>query len=467
MRAYVGYPDSIFSGKRFRVKDVFIRERGIDYGNVPVEVRRKLLSALENLNETDYVYIGDVFYDAADVVKPSIRTFLAGADTVVLPGYMFGKEGIFRKLMGKGADVCFDFNLFPEDAVVLNVGYRQSSISFGGNLLSVFPIGEFNFIDTLGSYLFNRFLLELGASNAELRSRGMRGKLLDRFRSFAGRILFKGEEAVLIEEFGYERAVGREEVELVLSPLLGRSNYGDFVENPVDISSLVVDLLYRYEETFRERFPARAVFLIGRLTFPFKTVLERIFPVPVKVVGDEILELPVREGYPEFLRRIFPDFPGRSLEYPSGRVKGDIRLLRSYFNRRDIRGLSVIESLVEEGGDERLIYELISIIRRCSNRSPEEIAFMNFSICALSRVEIPERLYGKVLEVIVDKAFDWLLPFETKRNILYLFYRMSGRVRDERIRVYAPLLLTCVRGLRLSEGERNFLWTASRSIFNP
>ena len=66
---------------------------------------------------------------------------------------------------------------------------------------------------------------------------------------------------------------------------------------------------------------------------------------------------------------------------------------------------------------------------------------------------------------MVDKAFNWFLPFETKMNILYFCYRFADRIKDERFKVFLPLLLTYIRDKKLTEGERNFIRTAVESIF--
>ncbi|TCK06672.1 hypothetical protein [Phorcysia thermohydrogeniphila] len=480
MRLYLGYPESLSSYGRFKLKDLFLEEVNVDYLSVPVEVKRKLLSLLENLEQKAYIFIGNVIYDAIDILEFALFSCEPrSVKELVLPGYLYGKptfliRNLFEKTFASKVSIYYDFNLFPPETLVLNVGYTKSSFSLGGIFLSVIPVGEFHMVDLLGNYLFNRFILEKGISNTELRKKGLRGELLDRFRSFAGKILFKGLKRVELQEYGYSREVSPKEVDLVLSPLTGSSNYGDFVERAVDLASALVLSLYQFEEILRERPKVKEVAVIGRLKFPFIKVLQRIFPVPVREVSEEELlsRSPLNRNFKVHLRRV--DFPSyRELfgceTEAFGVSEVSIKDLRYFFNKRDLRGVKLIEELT--GRDlsrkelESFVYELLYIMKRSSFRTKEEIAYLNHAIVALSRLSIPEELFDKVLEEMAQKAFNWLLPLKTKLNILYFCYRFADKIGDTDLKVFPPLLLSYIRDKKLSEGERNFVRTAAQSIY--
>ena len=477
MRLYLGYPDSLGGEGRFRLKDNFLKEVSVDYSSVPVEVKKKLLSLLDNVDKKDYLFIGEVFYDGIDILEFALFGVEAREyDEVILPGYLYGKptnliRNLFRETFGRRVSTLYDFNLFPPETVVVNVGYTKSSVSLGGELLSVVPVGEFHLIDFFGNYLFNRMVAETGVSNARLRKEGIRGELLDRVRAQGARILFGRSSEVEVPELGYRRKVEEEEVRLALTPLMGSTGYGDLVERPVDFSSAVVHSLYRFEEVFRERLKVKEVAVIGRLVWPFKEVMEEVFPVKVREVKEEeLLKSEVKN--PRFKVR-FENLPFssevlRKREETVERIEGGIRELRSLFNKRDLRGLSIIEELTEraEGKEkEAFIYELLTVMKRCSLRRREEVAYLNHAIAALTKVELPENLFEKAVKEIEEKAFNWLLPFETKVNILYFCHRNSKRLKGRKLEVFPALMLTFIRGKKITEGEKNFVRTACEKFY--
>ena len=481
MKIYIGYPDSFLNGSSFRLKDNFFKEVKVNYNSVPVEVKRKILSLLDNIAAKDYIYIDNIFYDASDIVEFALFPLSElPLNEVVVPGYLYGKptfvlREVFGNVFRRNVTIYYDFNLFAPETVVVNVGYKTTSISFGGKFLTVIPLGEYHLVDTFGNYLFNRFVLETGLSNAELRKQGLRGELLDRFRGLAGKILFKGESRVFIDDFDYTREVSDEEVKLVLSMSMGSSNYGDLVDRPFDFSSSVISSLYEFEEVFRERPKVRDLVLIGRLTLPFKEALQRIFPIPAREMsGSELLELPVFSSNSRTrFRRI--SFSSKNLIGSEDCIEGricdvSIRDLRRYFNRKDVKGVVLIENLsgklMSEAERESFVTELLSIVKRCAYRTREGVAYMNYAISALSKLDIPENLFNKVIELMISKAFDWYLPFETKKNILYFCFKFSDRISDERLRIFLPLMVTYLRDKQISEGDRNFVKTVVKSIYS-
>jgi len=477
LRLYLGYPDSATAIEKFRLKDRFLSEVSVDYSSVPVEVKKKLLSMLDNVDRKDYLFIGEVFYDGIDLLEFALFSVnVRDYDELLLPGYLYGKpthliRNLLKGTFGKRLSVIYDFNLFNGQTVVVNVGYTKSSLSLGGKLLTVIPLGEFHFVDFFGNYLFNRFVGQTGISNAKLRKEGLRGELLDRCRSQAARILFKRSTTLSIPQFNYSREVPGEEVELALSPLTGSSNYGELVEEVSDFSSAVVNSLYRYEELFRERPKVKEVVVIGRLTEPFERSLRRIFPVKVRRVSEE--ELLKREvESPNFKVAVEkPHFKGEVLRAKPLNVKkveGGLRELRHLFNRRDLKGLSIIERLTEKAEGKELedfVYELITIIRRSSFRTKEEVAYLNHSIAALTKLELTESLFEKAVKEIEKQALNWQLPFETKVNILYFCHRNSKRLRGSALEAFPFLMLTYIRDKKVSEGEKNFVRTVCEKFY--
>jgi len=194
---------------------------------------------------------------------------------------------------------------------------------------------------------------------------------------------------------------------------------------------------------------------------PRATVFDIKKPEPAEVPEEELLGLrPINRNFRVHHMKINFSSDGKPfrLDAPAPAPKEiSLKMLRHLFNKRDIRGVRIIEELTEKTQDERehesFIYELLYIMKRSSFRSKEEITYLNHAIAALSRLRIPEGLFNKVLEEMSQKAFNWLLPIETKLNILYFCYRFSNRIKDERLRTFPPLFLSYIRNKKLSEGE--------------
>ncbi len=477
MRCYFGYPDSFLGKEPFRIKDLFLEEIEVDYGSVPIEVKRKLLSVLDNLYESDYLFIGNVIYDAIDILEFSLFSLpVREISSVVLSGYLYGKptfliRNLFRNTFASNPEIFFDFNFFPKDFLVVNVGYMHTSVSVGGNYLLNVPIGEFHFVDVLGNYLFNRFVYELGVSNASLRKSGKRGEILDRMRSAAAKILFKGQKRVEVEEFGYERDVEKWEIDAVLTTVVGSCGYGDFFEAPFDFSSSVIHALYRFEEIFKERPKIKNIAVIGRLRHPIVKTLKKIIPVkPVELTGVEFADMDVvnRSFKPVCERVDFPKLRWRDEEVISqDEVSPSLNRLRYLFNRRDLRGISVLEKLVENGdAGEKVVYELLSILKRCSFKRKEDIIYLNYAISALSKLEIPEEILPKVIEEIGKKAFRWEIPLNVKMNVLYFCYRYRDKLNNTLLQIFPSVLSTYVRNVKLPEGERNFIKVVAEAVLS-
>ncbi|WP_456456832.1 hypothetical protein [Thermovibrio sp.] len=475
MRLYLGYPYCVGREGKFKLKDNFLREIGIDYSSVPVEVKKKLLSLLDNLEKRDYLFIKEVFYDAIDIVEFALFTVeVREYSELLLPGYLYGKptyliRNLIRETFGKRVSVYYDFNLFKEDSLVINVGYTKTSISVGSKLLTVIPLGEFHFIDLFGNYLFNRLIGETGTSNARLRKEGIRGEILDRCRAQGARILFKRSKELKVEELNYSREVSQKEVEFALSPVVGKSSYGDLIEKPFDFSSSVVYSLYKFEELFKERAKIREVVLIGRLTEYLETRLREILPVRVLKIDETELvkeEVKNRNFKVKLIRSEFSKGRRETAPDKGEKVEGDLKELRFYFNKKDLRGLSVIESLTERGKEvKEFIYELISLLKRSSYKDEREIKYINHSIAALTKIEVPEELFKKVLKELERHAFNWRLPIEVQMNLLFFCYRNRKKVKGSSLEVFPSLLLSKVRDLKLTEGEKNFIRTACQEFY--
>jgi hypothetical protein len=363
LRLYLGYPESVGSEGRFKLKDLFLKEVGVDYPSVPVEVKKKLLSMLDNLEKTNYLFIGEVYYDGIDLLEFALfGVGIRDYDELVLPGYLYRKpsnlvKNLIEESFAKKVNLLYDFNLFSRSTLVVNVGYTKTSVSLGGKLVSIIPLGEYHFVDFLGNYLFNRFVGETGISNSRLRKEGIRGELLDKCRATAARILFGRSRELNIPEFNYRRKVEEEEVELVLTPLTGSTNYGELVVKPGDFSSILVSFLYDYEERERERFKVEEAVIIGRLSWPFRKVLEKIFPVKVREVKEE--ELLSGEVVNKSQKPLTKNFSLkkeviRAEQLNFKEVSGGIRELRELFNRRELSGLYLIEKLSEKLKGEEL-----------------------------------------------------------------------------------------------------------------
>ena len=478
MRVYLGYPLSYHSGGSFKLKDNFLSEIGVDYSSVPVEVKKKLLSLLENIDKKDYLFIGEVFYDGIDILEFALFSLEPHSfEEVVLPGYVYGKStflirNLFKNSFGKRVSIYYDFNFFSSKTVVVNVGYGKTSLSLGGRVLFNLPFGEFHLIDTLGNYLFNRFLGETGVSNAYLRKEGLRGELLDLCRSSAARILFGRSDRVEVPHFNYNRSVSPREVELALTPVVGNARFGEFVKSPSDFSSSLVLSLYAYEELFRERLKVERVVVVGRLRHPFVKALSEVFPVPVEEFsGEELLSMePVNRNFKLPVRNFSQERSVvRALSVDGVPEEVSVEALRRYFNSRDPKGVRVIEELLKLGLEGKeltsFIYELLTIMRRSSRRSAVEMAYLNSAISALSQLEIPDELFEKVERELSEKAFNWNLPFETKLNILYFCHRFREKLQDSQLAVFPPLMLSYIRERKVSEGEKNFVRTVAEGFF--
>ncbi|WP_457681421.1 hypothetical protein [Thermovibrio sp.] len=477
MRLYLGYPDCVSPLEKFRLKDNFLSEVSVDYDSVPVEVKKKLLGILDNLDKKNYLFIGKVYYDGIDLLEFSLfGVSVKEYDELLLPGYLYGKptyliRSLIRNSFGRRISVIYDFNLFGKESLVINVGYTQTSISFGGELLYLIPIGEFHLIDFFGNYLFNRTISQIGISNSRLRKEGIRGEILDRCRAQGARILFGRSSLIGVPLLSFKREVPKKEVKLALSPLIGSTNYGELVLSPHDFLSYLVDGLYTYEELKKERLKVKEVVLIGRLTEPFLEAVERVIPVKARKVSEE--ELLEREVLNRNFKLLVKRFEGsnkvnRSSLWEVEEREGSIEKLRLLFNKKDLKGLGVIEWLTGnlKGKElERFVYELITIVRRSSFRSKEEVAYLNYSIAALTKVEVPEKLKGKVLKEIEKVAFNWQVPFETKMNVLYFCHKNREKVKGSSLELYPFLLLTYSREKNLTEGEKNFIRTVCDSFY--
>ncbi len=478
MRVYLGYPLSYADSREFKLKDNFLAEIGVDYQSVPVEVKKKLLSLLENLDKKDYLFIGDVFYDGIDLLEFALFPLEPHSfEEVILPGYVYGKptfliRNLFKNSFGRKISTYYDFNFFNQKTVVINVGYTRTSLSLGGKVLFNLPFGEYHLVDTLGNYLFNRFLGETGLSNANLRKEGVRGEVLDICRSCAARLLFGRTDQVEVPQFGYARSVPQWEVELALSPVVGNAHFGEYVRSPSDFASSLVLALYTYEELFVERLKVEEVAVIGRLRWPFVKAVSRIFPISIdEFSGKEFLskepvnrnfKLPVRNFSQErsVLRAVPVEAEPEEISVPA---------LRRYFNSRDPRGVRVIEELLSLDLDGEsltsFIYELLTVMRRCSSRNSTDVAYLNSAIAALSKLEIPDELFEKVERELSQVAFNWNLPFETKLNILYFCFRFKERLQGTPLSVFPPLMLSYIRERKVTEGEKNFVRTVAEGFF--
>ena len=480
MKVYLGYPLSYTSDGSFKLKDNFLSEVGVDYSSIPVEVKKKLLSLLENIDKRDYLFLGDVFYDGIDVLEFALFPVEPYSfDEVILPGYVYGKptfliRNLFKNSFGKKVSVFYDFNFFSRRTVVVNVGYTKTSVSLGGELLFNLPFGEFHLIDTLGNYFFNRFIGETGISNASLRKEGLRGAVLDLCRGYGARLLFGRTDRIDVPQFGYSRQVSLDEVRLAITPVVGNTRFGEFITGPSDFSSSLITALYSYEELFRERLKVERVVVIGRLRWPFVEALSQIFPVLIEEFsGEELLSLnPVNRNFKIPVRNFSAERSvPRVVSVEEPPEEATLEALRRYFNSRDLKGVGVIERLAGENLNDKhrisFIYELLSVVRRCSGRSSVEIAYLNSAISALSRLEIPDFLFGKVERELSEKAFNWNLPFETKLNILYFCHRFKERLQDSPLSVFPPLMLSYIRDRKITEGEKNFVRTVAEAFFTP
>ncbi|SMO37745.1 hypothetical protein SAMN06269117_102102 [Balnearium lithotrophicum] len=475
MRVYLGYPLSFSPKGEFKLKDNFLREVNCNYSSIPVEVKKKLLSLLENISQKDYIFLDGISYDGIDLLEFSLFPIeKLDVDEVVVPGYLYGKQTylireLFKKVFNRKVTVLYDFNFFDSGSIVINVGYTRSSISLGGKLLSVVPIGEFHFVDIFGNYLFNRTIGELGISNAKLRKEGIRGELLDSCRASAARILFGRSDTLSLPQLNYRRTVPKGEVEKAISPILGSARYGDVILSLSNFSSIFVKLLYTYEEIYRERLKVSSISVIGRLRWPFIHLLKTVFPIPVnELSGKEFLNLKVEN------RHLKVDVRNFSLDRSVLRLEEieeepeeiSLESLRYYFNKRDLKGVKVIEELSKGlSKDSSFVYELLNIVKRCFATQMEDIFYLNASIAALSHLDLNNFLFKKVQREMENKAFDWQLPFETKINILYFCYKNREKLNGTPLSIFPYLMVTYIRNRKVSEGEKNFVRTVAEEFF--
>ncbi|SNR60616.1 hypothetical protein [Desulfurobacterium atlanticum] len=478
MKIYLGYPESYIGREHFNIKDLFLNEVRVDYKTVPVEVKKKLLGVLSFLKESDYIFMDEIKYDASDILEFALFKFKnESVDTVILPGYTYGKSTfIVRELLktvfGRNANIYHDFNFFPKDTVVVNIGYRETSISVCGDLLTVINIGEYDFVDNFGNYLFNRLLAEKKISNVELRKSGKRGVYLDKLRGNGARILFGRTDKVDFQEESYKRTISQSELDLALSPLTGRVNFGDIVTEITDISSAVVSALYLFEEKEKVKPQIRKVVLIGRIAHLYKPVFERIFGISPEIINpSDLLERePVFSKNRVSFERFIKGYKG----YDYFEVKEEREIcedkefrefivdLRKAFKDRSLKGLYLIELLSEKelGGEDRFkfVNELVNISRLLTFKNRKDLLYMDYIIAALSKVEIPEALFLKVENFIKKIAFRWNIPLKTRMNIVYFCYRYREKLKSKDwFKVLLPLTVTWIRDKKLSEGERLFI----------
>jgi len=477
LRLYLGYPESVADGFSFKIKDTFLKEIGIDYRDIPVEVKKKLLGVLNFLKETDFIFIDEVKYDASDILEFSLFPLKdKNIDTVILPGYTYGKPTFivreaFKTVFNKRVNIYHDFNFFPEDTVVVNIGYRETSISICGKFLTVVDVGEYDFIDTFGSYLFNRFLMERKISNVELRKSGKRGIYLDRLRGNGARILFGRTDTVNFEEENYVRKISETELELALSTLTGKVNFGEIVIDITDLSSAAVNALYLFEEKEKLKPKVKRVVLIGRIAHLYRPVFERIFGIPPEIVEPAVFleKQPLISQTRVNFGRFFKGYKGYDyyevVEEMGEKEEDFERLLfdlRKAFKNRDLKGLNLIKILSErelkEREKERFINELINISKLATFKQKVDLLYIDYLISAFSKLDIPDFLFTKVENFIKKLAFRWNIPLKTRMNIIYFCYRYREKLKDkEWFKILLPLTVTWIRDKKLSEGERLFI----------
>ncbi|WP_457569107.1 hypothetical protein [Desulfurobacterium sp.] len=483
MKLYLGYPESCTENEKFKIKDLFLKEVNVSYNSIPVEVKKKLLSLLDFLKEKDYIFINNVHYDASDILEFALFSIKnKKIEHIILPGYTYGKPTfIIRETLKtvssnakNNVNIYHDFNLFSEETLVINIGYRKTSISIGGKFLSVIDIGEFNFIDVFGNYLFNRFLKDKGISNVYLRKAGKRGKYLDKFRAIGARILLKRSDKIVMEDENYARTVNKEEVELALSILTGKTNFGEFAPSITDLSSAIVNILYSYEETERQKPTIKKIAIIGRIAHLYQEPIERIFGLhPEIITPQELLNRPISN----FRSRITfqkietkydaKDYSDIEIEIDKKEnFKEYLFALRRYFRNRNLKGVKIIEILTETNLNnhekETFINELLTIGRITSFKDTKMIPYIDYIISALSKIDIPEHLFQEVENYIKKVAFRWSLPLKTRMNIIYFCYKHKDKLKDkEWFKVLLPLTITWIRDKKLSEGERQFIRTAT------
>ncbi|WP_456436984.1 hypothetical protein [Desulfurobacterium sp.] len=483
MRLYLGYPESYADERTFKLKDLFLKEVNVSYDSIPVEVKKKLLGLLDSLKEKDYVFINDIYYDASDILEFALFGIKnRKIERVILPGYTYGKPTFIireslKTILGKkknDINIFYDFNLFTEETLVINIGYRETSLSIGGNFLSVINIGEFNFIDVFGNYLFNRFLRDMKISNVSLRKEGKRGEYLDKFRAMGARVLLKRSDEVCVKEENYRRRVSDEEVKMALTPLAGQVNFGEFTPEITDLSSAIVNALYAYEEEKREKPVIKKIAIIGRIANLYRETVERIFGLPPEIVNSqellkkEVINCKNRISF----HRMKTKYNGKSYseieDLPVKRrsFKELLFELRKDFRKRDVTGVKIIETLTEMNLNSyemrTFINELLTMVRIASFKDAKMIPYIDYIIAAFSKIEIPEDLFCEVENYIKKVAFRWNLPLKTRMNIIYFCYRHREKLQGkEWFKILLPLTITWIRDKKLTEGERQFIRTGT------
>ncbi|WP_457567467.1 hypothetical protein [Desulfurobacterium sp.] len=483
MNLYIGYPESFTDEESFKIKDVFLKEVNVSDKLIPVEVKKKLLGILNALKEKDYIFINDIHYDASDILEFALfRIKNRHLKRVVLPGYTYGKPTfIIREILKtifekreNDIEICHDFNLFSDETLVINIGYRETSLSIGGDFLSVVNIGEFNFIDTFGNYLFNRFLKDTGISNVSLRKEGKRGKYLDRFRACGARILLKRTTEVRIDEEKYCREVDDKEVKEALTILTGQANFGEFISEVADLSSAMIHALYAYEEEKKTKPPVKKIVIIGRIGNLYAETIERIFGFSPEIVSPQnLLKLSVfnKKSRMHF-QRIKIKYDGRKSRYSVSQInihndfKRNIIILRDKFRKKEIDGVKIIEVLTETRltPDELKTFtnELLTMGRILSFKDSKMLPYIDYIIAALSKIDIPEELFAEVEAYIKKLAFRWNLPLRTRMNVLYFCYKHREKLKQKNwFKILLPLTITWIRDKKLTEGERQFIRTAT------
>jgi hypothetical protein len=81
------------------------------------------------------------------------------------------------------------------------------------------------------------------------------------------------------------------------------------------------------------------------------------------------------------------------------------------------------------------------------------------------KVEVPDSLFGRVLNELVKKAYNWQLPFETKLNLLYFCHAYREKLKGSKLYCFPALMLTYIRNKEISEGEKNFVRTVAESFY--
>ena len=462
MRVYAGFPSVVSKSKEARIRD-------FHSGELPTEAEKKLLSLLENLSQEELFFTKERSFSPLEVLESLVERVSEGGKVkeLIVPSYASN----FKALEKRFLRVVKDYELFGEETLLLNVGFTKTSLSLGGRLVTIVPLGHYHFVDALGNYLFNRAVAELSLSNAQLRREGIRGELLKRFREEAEEILIGEKHKIEVLEIGYGRKIPSDEVSDALSHLLGRVNYGDVLLSKNSLSAFVVSALYRYEEKLRERFKLKEVVAIGAFNSFIEEALRRIIPLKVKKLTPKELLLLKPESKKG---KRFVYFEKLSPPKELSPTDGDYRVakkeerellreLRTLFKKRDLKGLALIEELSRSTLEE-VVYELLSIVKRCSFKDEREVAYLNYAVAALSRMEIDKKLLPLVVKEMERVAFVWEFPLETMENILYFCHAQKEAITGTRLERYPFVFQTYARSLNLTEGEKAFLRSVASSV---